>query len=91
MSFTPVIDALGLPADARVDQRVPKKILTEHGAPTAADKRRIQDGIEELFWVAALKPTNIAVPAFKDNVREYLEVAVLTATAARRRKADTPY
>lgn len=80
MSFAPAIDALGLPADARVDQRVPKKILTEHGAPTAADKRRIQDGIEELFWVAALKPTNIAVPAFKDNVREYLEVAVLTAT-----------
>ncbi|MCS6265229.1 MAG: DUF4391 domain-containing protein [Nitrospira sp.] len=80
MSFTPVIDALGLPPDARVDQRVPKKLLTEHGAPTAADKRQIQDGIEELLWVAALKPTNIAVPAFRDDVREYLEVAVLTAT-----------
>jgi len=80
MSFSQVIDALGLPKDARVDQRVPKKLLTEHGAPTAADKRRIQDGIEELLWVAALKPTNIAVPAFRDDVREYLEIAVLTAT-----------
>lgn len=80
MSFIPVIDALGLPADARVDQRVSKKLLTEQGAPTAADKRQIQDGIEELFWVAALKPTNIAVPAFRDDVREYLEIAVLTAT-----------
>ncbi|MFZ3014416.1 MAG: DUF4391 domain-containing protein [Nitrospira sp.] len=80
MSFTRAIDALGLPTDACVDQRVPKKLLTEHGAPTAADKRQIQDGIEELLWVAALKPTNIAVPAFRDNVREYLEVAVLTAT-----------
>lgn len=80
MSFTRVIDALGLPADARVDQRVPKKLLTEHGAPTAADKRQIQDWIEELLWVAALKPTNIAVPDFRDDVREYLEIAVLTAT-----------
>lgn len=80
MSFSSVIDALGLPSDARVDQRVPKKLLTEHGAPTAADKRQIQDGIEELLWVAALKPTNIAVPAFRDDVREYLEIAVLTAT-----------
>ena len=80
MTFTPVIDALALPPDARVDQRVPKKLLTEHGAPTAADKRQIQDGIEELLWVAALKPTNIAVPAFRDDVREYLEIAVLTAT-----------
>lgn len=80
MTFTPVIDALSLPPDARVDQRVPKKLLTEHGAPTTADKRQIQDGIEELLWVAALKPTNIAVPAFRDNVREYLEIAVVTAT-----------
>ena len=30
--------------------------------------------------MAALKPTNIAVPAFRDDVREYLEIAVLTAT-----------
>jgi hypothetical protein len=80
MNFAPVINALALPPDTRVDQRVPKKLLTEQGAPTAADKRQIQDGIEELLWVAALKPTNIAVPAFRDEVREYLEIAVLTAT-----------
>ena len=80
MNFAPVINALALPPDARVDHRVPKKLLTEQGAPTAPDKRQIQDGIEELLWVAALKPTNIAVPAFRDDVREYLEIAVLTAT-----------
>jgi Domain of unknown function (DUF4391) len=80
MSVAPVIDALALPPGARVDQRVPKKLLAEQGAPTAADKRQIHDGIEELFWVAALKPINIAVPAFRDDVREYLEIAVLTAT-----------
>jgi hypothetical protein len=80
MSCAPVINALALPPDALVDQRVPKKLLMEQGAPTAADKRQIQDGIEELLWVAALKPTNIAVPAFRDDVREYLEIAVLTAT-----------
>ncbi len=86
MSFAPVIEALGVPPDARVDQRVPKKLLTEYGAPTAADKRQIQDGIEELLWVAALKPTNIAVPAFGDDVREYLEIAVLTGTLRGRAK-----
>ncbi len=80
MNFAPVIDALALPADARVDQRVPKKLLLEQGAPTAADKRQIQDGIEEMLWIAALKPTNIGVPAFRDEAREYLEIAVLTVT-----------
>jgi len=80
MNLAPVINALAIPSDARVDQRVPKKLLLEQGVPAAADKRQIQDGIEELLWVAALKPTNIAVPAFRDDVREYLEIAVLTAT-----------
>lgn len=79
MSLTVVLDALALPANAKVEQRIPKKLLVEQGAPTAADKRQIQDGIEELQWVAALKPTNIAVPAYRDAEREYLEVAVLTA------------
>jgi hypothetical protein len=78
MSVTRVINALSIPPDARLDQRVPKKLLLEQDIPTAADKRQIQDGIEELLWVAALKPTNIGVPAFRDNVREYLEIAVLT-------------
>lgn len=74
-----LIDALGLPPQARIDQRIPKKLLLEQGAPTSTDKRLIQDGIEELIWVAALKPTSIGVPIFKDEEREYLEIAVLTA------------
>jgi hypothetical protein len=77
MSAAAIIAALGIPADARVDQRVAKKLLVENGAPTAADKRQINDGIEELMWVAALKPGNIGVPVYRDDVREYLEIAVL--------------
>lgn len=80
MSAAVIIEALAIPADARVDQRVPKKLLLEQGAPTAADKRLIQDGIEELLWVAALKPSTIGVPAYRDEIREYIEVAVLSAT-----------
>lgn len=75
-----LIEALDLPASSRVDQRVPKKLLLENGAPTAADKRLINDGIEELLWLAALKPTTIGVPEYRDDVREYLEIAVLRLT-----------
>ncbi|MFH1574077.1 MAG: DUF4391 domain-containing protein [Acidobacteriota bacterium] len=78
MTVANVIAALDLPAGARVNQRVPKKLLVEHGAPTAADKRRINDGIEEVHWLAALKPTTIGVPEFRDTAREYLEIAVLS-------------
>lgn len=71
--------ALNLPVSARLDQRVPKKLLMEHGGPTAADKRRINSGIEGVRWLATLKPTTIGVPLFRDAVREYLEIAVLSA------------
>jgi hypothetical protein len=71
------IQALGLPESAIVDQRVPKKTLAEHGAGTAAARRQIQEGIEELRWVAALKPSTCGVPSYTDDVREYLELAVL--------------
>ena len=75
-----IVAALDLPAGSRVDQRVPKKLLLENGARTASDKRIIGDGIEELLWLAALKPTTIGVPDYRDELREYLEIAVLRLT-----------
>ena len=80
MMVAGLLKALDLPSEARVAQRVPKKLLLEQGAPTAADRRLIQEGIEELLWVAALKPTNCGVPVYRDDAREYLEIAVLTVT-----------
>ena len=78
MNADNIIQAMALPQDARVSHRVPKKLLLEQGAPTSADKRYIQDGIEELLWIAALKPTNIGVASYTDESREYLEIAVLS-------------
>ncbi|WP_414040268.1 DUF4391 domain-containing protein [Acidithiobacillus sp. M4-SHS-6] len=75
-----IILSLGLPDGCRVDQRVPKKLLLENGAPTAADKRLINEGVEEIQWVAALKPNTIGVSDYRDDLREYLEIAVLTVT-----------
>jgi hypothetical protein len=88
MTVEHVLEALEIPGDARVGQRVPKKLLVENGAPTARDKRHINDGIEELHWVAALKPATVGVPAFKDDARQYLEIAVLSLALRNGAKAD---
>ncbi|QAU35153.1 DUF4391 domain-containing protein [Janthinobacterium sp. 17J80-10] len=72
------LDAISLPESCRVDQRIPKKLLLENGVPTAADKRFVNDSVEELHWIAALKPNTIGVSAYKDEQREYLEIALLT-------------
>lgn len=75
-----VITALGLPPESRVDQRIPKRLLIENGAPTAGDKRQIADGVEDLIWIAALKPAGVGIPVYRDAEREILEIVVLSAT-----------
>ncbi len=75
-SFDPFV-ALAIPPDALVDRRVPKTLLIENGAFAAGDRRHIQEGIEELRWLAALKPTTISITEYRDAEREYLEIAVL--------------
>ena len=82
-----VIRALALPADCRVDQRVAKKLIVEQGLPTPADKKQVQEGIEDVIWVAALKPNRIGVQPWVDEIRAYREIVVLTATLRPKAKA----
>jgi len=81
MTADDLLAALHLPAATRVDQRVPKKLFLENGAPTAADRRAITEGVEECRWVAALKPHTIGVPDYRDTDREYVEIHVLQLMA----------
>jgi len=80
MTADDLLAALDLPTATRVDQRVPKKLFLENGAPTAADRRAINDGVQECRWVAALKPHTIGVADYRDTEREYVEIHVLRLT-----------
>lgn len=78
MNAEDLIAGMALPPHARVDQRVPKKHLLDHAAVNGSDKKAITEGIEEVLWVAALKPHTVGVPVYEDDERKYLEIAVLT-------------
>lgn len=80
LSVADLIAALCLPPAVLLNQRVPKRLLAENGAPTAADRKLLQDHIEEISWVAALKPANVGVAEYRDDQRTYLELAVLSVT-----------
>ena len=80
MSCFDLMAALALPDGALVDRRVPKTLLVENGAPTARDKRRIREEVDDLRWLATLKPSTVGVAAYRDPEREYLEIAVLQLT-----------
>jgi hypothetical protein len=80
MTLQEFVTALDLPGSCRVDQRVPKKLLIENGAMNARDKRQINESIEGIQWLAALKPNSIGVAKYRDDEREYLYIAVLSVT-----------
>ena len=83
-----LVAALGFPETAAVNQRIPKKMLVETGAPTAADKRAITDGIDDIHWLAALKPVTVGIPAYQDEARDYLEIAILSINLRPEAKAN---
>ena len=70
-----VVEGLGIPEEALVGKRVPKKLLMER----LGQNRRLLEVLEELVWVAALKPNTVGVGAYRDGVHEYLEIVVLVA------------
>ena len=73
-----LLAALALPDAARVDKRVAKTLLAEHGANTSDDKKLLVEGIEELRWIASLKPVHVGSES--DPGRPYKEIAVLRVT-----------
>ncbi|GGH03636.1 DUF4391 domain-containing protein [Silvibacterium dinghuense] len=76
-----VYAALELPAEAALNQRVPKKLFLEQLAAqsgtTAADKKLVREDLEEFRWLASLKPVSTGLAAYADDIREYTEIAVL--------------
>lgn len=93
LSSEQLISALRLPAEATVGQRVPKKILAENltsrGTATSADRKLLQEQIDEITWVAALKPTNAGIPEYQDDVRSYPELTVLSVRLRQGGQLDT--
>ena len=56
--------------------------IRQHSGPkfdSKANKRAIVDGIDELHWLATLKPTTIAVPAAIEAGQGFAEIAVIAA------------
>ena len=70
-------DYLELPEACHLGKRVFKKLFHEHAPLQAADARALQGDVDTIVWQHTLKPTTIAIPAFEDDEREYLEIAVL--------------
>jgi hypothetical protein len=69
--------AMGIPASCRLNKRIFKKLFHENSQLGATDKKAFKDDIDKVIWMFKLEPNSVSIPAFTDDEREYLEVAIL--------------
>lgn len=68
---------IDFPESAYLHKRVPKKQFLESGELVASDKKLFRENVKNVYWEYTLKPSTCPVLPYRDNEREYLEVAVL--------------
>jgi len=72
-----VVSNIGFPESAYLHKRVPKKQFLESGELVASDKKLLGNQVKNVYWEYTLKPSTCPVLPYRDDEREYLEVAVL--------------
>ncbi len=68
---------ISFPKETLLAKRVPKRLFLESGKMVAGDKKLFRENVKNIYWEYTLNPSTCPVLPFKDNEREYLEVAVL--------------
>lgn len=63
-----------IPERCILNNRIHKKVVLENAELKATEKKLIREGIEQMTWLAAIKPANSNIPAFEDETWIYDEV-----------------
>ncbi|WP_289020142.1 DUF4391 domain-containing protein [Desulfobacter postgatei] len=74
-----VWSAISFPEAAYLHKRMPKKIFLENISLVGAKNflPLLRENVKNVYWEYTLKPSTCPVLPYRDNEREYLEVAVL--------------
>ena len=75
-------DALHIPAPCLVDKTIAKKMFSEAGDLSKADRALLSEVVEKITWKYCLKPETIPIQPYADEVRDYPEVEVLEVSLA---------
>jgi len=68
------------PDSCKLGKRVYKRLFYENAKLTAYDKKILKEDVDTVWWQLSFKPTTIPIPPYKDEKKEYLEVALVEIT-----------
>ena len=70
-------DHMAIPEKCLLNKPLFKKLFQEHTDLDITDKKALKNDIEKIRWVYTLKPATVNIAAYRDDAREYDEVAVI--------------
>lgn len=73
-----IFESIGLPDGCKVGNTLFKKLFYENAVMNNRDKEIFKDHIKKIVWEYSLKPDTINIQPFKDEEREYAEIALLS-------------
>lgn len=76
-SFESFLLGFNIPDACKLDKPIFKKMLLDSDALDATDKKVLKDDVDKIRWLYTLKPNTINISPYKDEEREYPEIAIL--------------
>ena len=70
-------DFLNIPDSCFIGNTIYKKLFYENADLSTSDKSLFTDTVSKITWLYCLKPETINITAYKDEVRDYLEIEVI--------------
>ena len=70
-------DHMAIPEKCLLNKPLFKKLFQEHADLDITDKKALKDDIDKILWVYTLKPSTVNIAAYRDDLREYDEIAII--------------
>ena len=70
-------DHMAIPEQCLLNKPLFKKLFHEHADLDITDKKALKDDVDKIRWIYTLKPATVHIAAYRDDAREYDEVAII--------------
>ena len=70
-------EKMAIPDTCHLGKRVFKKLFHENAKLGVTDKKAFRDDIDTISWQYTLKPSTIPITVYKDDQKDYPEIAIL--------------
>ncbi|MDP2505975.1 DUF4391 domain-containing protein [Oceanobacter sp. 3_MG-2023] len=86
--FEMFLRSLNVPSACVLNKTLYKKMFQEHANLDAKDKKALKDDVEKIRWLYTLKPSTINIAPYRDDLRDYDELAFLQVELSNTKSAE---